>query len=26
MQTAAIEFSTPFAGKIIANYIINYLM
>jgi UDP-N-acetylglucosamine--N-acetylmuramyl-(pentapeptide) pyrophosphoryl-undecaprenol N-acetylglucosamine transferase len=26
MQEAAVEFSTPYAGKIIANYIINYLM
>lgn len=26
MQQAAIEFSTPYAGKIIAEYIVNYLI
>jgi len=26
MQNSAIEFSTPYAGKIIAEYLINYLM
>jgi UDP-N-acetylglucosamine--N-acetylmuramyl-(pentapeptide) pyrophosphoryl-undecaprenol N-acetylglucosamine transferase len=26
MQEAAVEFSTPYAGKIIAEYIINYLI
>ncbi len=26
MQEAAVEFSTPYAGKIIAEYIVNYLM